>query len=203
MPQQLLACAQHPSETENISIAAVGPASRPVDIACDAHGSAAKPADDPDEEAWEELESEQCSTVKPTEAEQERQTFETNTAEDVIAVDHSNQPTLLETFAAFQTKLSVLHEAAGRVISTQERMRTDTQNSVDKPAENNSVLAGGATVAAKEHCRTIVLETQELIKKLTKPELKKMTDQLAEQANACVSTAGAPLPMLTPEIWSG
>ena len=53
----------------------------------------------------------------------------------------------------------------------------------------------------KEDCRTIVLETQELIKKLTKPELKKMTDQLAEQANACVSTSGAPLSMLAHEAW--
>ena len=65
-------------------------------------GSAAKPAENSDEEAWEELESEHCSAVKPTEAEQERQMCETNTAEDMIAVDHSNQPTLLETFAAFQ-----------------------------------------------------------------------------------------------------
>ena len=95
VPQQLLACAQHLPETENISIAAVGPASRPVDIAWDAHGSAAKPVDDLDEVTWEELESEQCSAVKPTEAEQERQTFETNTAEDVIAVDHGNQPLYL------------------------------------------------------------------------------------------------------------
>ena len=79
---------------------------RLVDIACDAHASAAKPAKDSDEEAWEELEPEQCSAVKPIEAEQERQTFETNTAEDVIALDHSNHPGDLETFAAFQTKLS-------------------------------------------------------------------------------------------------
>ena len=80
-------------------------------------------------------------------------------------------------------------------------MSTDTQNSDDKPVENKSLLAGGATAAAKEECRTIVLETQELIKKLTKPELKKMTDQLAEQANACVSTSGAPLSMLAHETW--
>ena len=66
-----------------------------------------------------------------------------------------------------------------RVISTQPRMTTEIQNSVDKSVENNSVLAGGAIVAAKEHCRTIILETQELIKKLTKPELKKMPDRLA------------------------
>ena len=28
-----------------------------------------------------------------------------------------------------------------------------------------------------------------------------MTDQLAEQAKACVSTSGAPLSMLSPEAW--
>ena len=38
------------------------------------------------------------------------------------------------------------------------------------------MLAAVATAAAKKQCRTIVLETQELAKKLTKPELKKMAD---------------------------
>ena len=59
--------------------------------------------------------------TKPTDAEEERQHFETNTAEDVIAVDHSNAPGLLETFAAFQTKLTARQEAASRVIAVQQR----------------------------------------------------------------------------------
>ena len=77
----------------------------PVDVACDAHG-AAKPnaAQDDDGEDWEDVDDGSLEATKPTDAEQERQNFDTNTAEDVIAVDHSNEPGLLETFAAFQTK---------------------------------------------------------------------------------------------------
>ena len=37
VPQELLACAQHLPETEEVCIASVGPASRRVDVACDAH----------------------------------------------------------------------------------------------------------------------------------------------------------------------
>ena len=40
VPEQFLACAQHLPETEKVCIASVGPASRPVDVACDAHGVA-------------------------------------------------------------------------------------------------------------------------------------------------------------------
>ena len=112
--------------------------------------------------------------TKPTDAEQERQNFETNTAEDVIAVDHSNAPGLLETFGAFQTKLAALHEAASRVIAKQHSQAEETESSVGTPAEVSSVLAAGATAAAKEQCRTLGVETQGLAKNLTKPELKRM-----------------------------
>ena len=53
--KRFVACAQHLPETENINIAAVGPASRPVDVACDAHGAAVKPAAADEEEEWEQL----------------------------------------------------------------------------------------------------------------------------------------------------
>ena len=133
-----------------------------------------KPAAAEEDEEWEQLDDDaHGSAVKPTDAEQERQTFETNTAEDVIAVDHSNEPALLETFGAFQTKLTVMADAASRLISAQQHMATETESSVDTPADADPVLAAGAVAAAKEQCRTIVLETQELIKKLTKPEIRR------------------------------
>ena len=100
--------------------------------------------------------------TRPTDAEQERQNFDTNTAEDVIVVDHSNEPGLHETFAAFQTKLTALQEAASRVIAVQHRRAEETESSVGTPAEGSSVLAAGATAAAKEQCRALVLETQVL-----------------------------------------
>ena len=62
-------------------------------------------------------------------------------------------------------------------------------------------MAAGATAAAKEQCRTLVLATQELAKNLTKPEQKRMANNFAEQAVACVSTSGAPLSMLAPDSW--
>ena len=60
-------------------------------------------------------------------------------------------------------------------------------SSVDRPADTAAVMAAGATAAAKEQCRTLVLETLELAKQLTKPELKRMADAFAQQAEACVS----------------
>ena len=217
VPEELLACAQQLPETDRVCIASVGPASRPVDVACDAH-SAAKPdaTHEAEEEEWEQLEQETLEAAKPTDAERERQAFETNTAEDVIAVDHSNDPGLLETFAAFQTKLVALNEAAERVFAVQRHHEEEAKSSVDTPAvapeekaENSvdtaavdsSVMAAVATAAAKEQCRTLVLETQELAKKLTKPELKRMAESFAQNAEACVSTSGAPLSMLSAETW--
>ena len=47
----------------------------------------------------------------------------------------------------------------------------------------------------------LVLETQELAKKLTKPELKHMAESFAQNAEACVSISGAPLSMLSAETW--
>jgi len=202
VPEQFLACAQHLEETEKVCIASVGPASRPVDLACDAHGAAKPDAQhDADDEDWEQLDDGALEAAKPTDAEQECQAFHTNTAEDVIAVDHSNQPGLLETFAAFQTKLIALQEAASRVIALQQRQAEETESRAGTPADASSVMAAGATAAAKEQCRTLVLATQELAKNLTKPEQKRMANSFAEQAEACVSTSGAPLSMLAPDSW--
>ena len=47
----------------------------------------------------------------------------------------------------------------------------------------------------------MVLETQKLAKKLTKPELKRMADSFRAHGEACVSTSGSPLSMLAPETW--
>ena len=47
----------------------------------------------------------------------------------------------------------------------------------------------------------MVLQTQELAKALTKPELKRMAHKLAERDQACLSTSGAPLSMLEAETW--
>ena len=56
VPDQFLACAQHLEETENVCIASVGPASRPVDVACDAHGAAKRSAEqDEDKDDWEQF----------------------------------------------------------------------------------------------------------------------------------------------------
>ena len=143
---------------------------------------------------WEQIDDGSLDLANLTDTEQERQTFDTNTAEDVIAVDHSNEPGLLETFAAFQTTLAGLQEAASRVMAAQHRMAEEAESSVATPAESSvgttaessvgtpaessvgtptdgsSVIAAGAIAAAKERCRTLVLETQELTKTLTKPE---------------------------------
>ena len=206
VPEQLLACAQQLPETEKVCITSAGPASRPVDLPCDAHG-AAKPGAEPEDDAkeWEELGEGALDAAKPTAAEQEQQAFDTNTAEDIIAVDHSNEPGLLETFAAFQTKLIAVNEAAERVLALQQRQaeRAEAAESNEgAPAEASSVLAAGATATAMEECRAQILQTQELAKKLTRPELKRMADTLAQNAEACVSTSGAPLSMLSPETWA-
>ena len=47
VPEELLACAQHLPETENLRVTQVGPATRAAAVPCDAHG-AAKNADDVD-----------------------------------------------------------------------------------------------------------------------------------------------------------
>ena len=138
---------------------------------------------------------------KLTDAERERQTFETNSVEDVIAVDHSNDPGLLETFAAFQTKLSVMSQAASRIIALEQRQAEATGRNDGTSAEDRAVAAAGAIAAAKEECRTVVLETQELAKKLTKPELKRMAHTLAEKADALMSTTGLPLSMFDEDSW--
>ncbi len=95
--------------------------------------------------------------------------------------------------------MAELKEAAARVIAAQDRQAEETESSVGTPAEVSSVVAAGATAAAKEQCRTLVLDTQGLAKNLTKPELKRMADSFAEHADACVSTSGSPMPMSGPE----
>ena len=81
-------------------------------------------AQNDDVEEREDLGDGVLESGKPTDAEQERQHYDTNTAEDVIAVDHSSEPGLLETFAAFQTRLMALQEAAPRVIDVEQRPAT-------------------------------------------------------------------------------
>ena len=211
VPAEITRCAQHLPEAEKVSITQVGPASRKVDLTCDAHG-AEQPdaAADGDAVDWEPLDTKGPEACKPTEAEQERQAFETNTAEDVIAVDHSNDPGLLETFAAFQTKLHAVQEAAARVVAVEHRRVSETSGvaepassaSLSAPASDAAMSAACATAAAKEECRVIVLETQELARKLTKSDLKKMADTFAQQEQACISTSGSPLSMFAPETWS-
>ena len=84
----------------------MGPASRTVDVACDDH-DASKPVvgQASDDAEWENADSATGGPCSCTDAERQRMEVETNTAEDVIAVDHSNGPGLLETFTAFQVKL--------------------------------------------------------------------------------------------------
>ena len=153
-------------------------------------------------EEWEDLGDGVLEGDKRTVAEQERQHYDTNTAEDVIGLDHSNEPALLDTFAAFQTKLMALQEAASRVIAVEKRPAGKSESSVGTPEDTASVLSAGATAASKEQCRTLVLETQELAKKLTSPELKRMADRIAEHDEAVVSTSGRPLSMLSEETWA-
>ena len=85
-----------------------------------------------------------------------------------------------------------MQEAAARVIAAQQRQAEGSD-------ESTPLIAAGAVAASKEECRTVVLETQELARKLTKSELKRMAHKLAEQDHACVSTSGAPLSMLDAE----
>ena len=209
MPQELLACAQHLPEAENVTIAHVGPASRASDMACEAHG-AAKPVekDNADDADWEEAGTTTHTAESPTEAEHETMKFETNTAEDVIAVDHSNDPGVLETFAAFQTKLQAVNAAAARVMAAGQQHSSQSEVSVakpdagvEKPDDRTAVNAACAIAARREECRTLVLETQELAKKLNAPELKKMSQKFAETNQACISTSGSPLSMLNPDTW--
>ena len=83
----------------------------------------------------------------------------------------------------------------------EHRRAQEAESSVGTPAEVSSVVAAGAIAAAKEQCRTMVLETQDLAKKLTKPEFKRMADSFAEHAEACVSTSGSPLSMFASDTW--
>jgi hypothetical protein len=193
VPSEIIACAQHLPEAENVDITKVGPASRPVDMACDAHGAEEHNHDD----EWEEMDDDPTCI---TEAERQHQTFDTNTSEDVIAVDHSDQPNVLETFAAFQTKLRAMHDAASRVITSKQR-QAETENKASAPGDDASVFAAGTVVADKEECHTVVLEMQQLAKKLSKVDLKKMAESYARDATACVSTSGKPLSMWNPDTW--
>ena len=96
-------------------------------------------------------------------------------------MEHGSEPGLLETFATFQAKLHALQEAAARVLAAQQRQAEDTEEAFPD-------IAAGAIAASKEQCRTMVVETQELARKLSKPQLKRMADMLAQQYQECVST---------------
>ena len=163
VPHELLACAQHLAETENVNVTQLGPASRQVDVACDAH-CVAKPraGESADDAEWEQVGEEAERAAEPTDAERAQHAFETNTAEAVIAVDHTNDPGLLETFAAFQIKLHAVQEQAARVLAMQPQHEDQRSSSVGEPAAPASVEAACASAAAREQCRTLVLETQEL-----------------------------------------
>jgi hypothetical protein len=65
-----------------------------------------------------------------------------------------------------------------------------------------TVEAACAIASEKEQCCTLVLETRELAKKLTRPELKRMAAKFAKNDQACVSTSGKPFSMLHPDTWS-
>ena len=80
----------------------------------------------------------------PTEAKHEKMNFETNAAEDVIAVDHSNDPGLLETFAAFQTKLHAVNMAAARVMVVERQHALQSEAGVANLT--TSVLQNLATI---------------------------------------------------------
>ena len=202
MPHELLACAQHLAETENVNVTQIGPASRQVDVACDAH-CLAKPraGESADDAEWEQVGEEAKRAAEPTDAERAQYAFETNTAETVIAVDHTNDPGLLQTCAAFQTKLHAVQAQAARVLATQPQHEDQRSNSVGEPAAPASVETACASAAEREQCRTLVLGTQELANKLAKTDLKRMANALMEQEQAVVSTSGAPLSMRDPESW--
>jgi hypothetical protein len=221
VPEELIACAQYLPEAANAKVAHVGPGTREVDVACNAHGvacnahGAAKPVetDSADADDWEEMNTNTVDAAEPTEAERSRMEFETNTAEDIIAVDHASEPGVLETFAAFQTKLQALSMAAGRVIAAerQQDLQTDVSvakpndasSSVAKPDDTSAVNAACAVAAEKEECRVLVLETQELAKHVWKSstQLKKITEDRLEHDKACVSLSGKPLSMTHPDTW--
>ena len=197
VPEQFIACAQQLQEVENVCIAHVGPASRAVDVASE-DTAGAKPTEDhnADDIEWEDTKQSQ-----PTDADCEAQQFETSTAEDVIAVDHSNDPGLLETFAAFQTKLQAVNSVAARVMAIEQKHASERKENDPQPDNSDSVDAAGAVAAAKEECRTLVLEVKELAKNLTKPELKRMSDAFAKADQAVISKSGNPLSMLCQDTW--
>ena len=86
VPEHLLACAQHIAKTEKVCIASVGPAPRPIDLACDAHGAANPDAEhDADYEDSEQLGDGNLEAAKTTDAARKHQAFDTNTAEEVFA----------------------------------------------------------------------------------------------------------------------
>ena len=63
-------------------------------------------------------------------------------------------------------------EAAARVIAVQQRYANESDVSVVKPDDCAAVGRACEVAAEKEHCRTLVFETQELAKNRTRPEPK-------------------------------
>ena len=150
VPHELLACAQHLAGTENVNVTQIGPASRQVDVDCDAH-CLAKPraGESADDAEWEQVGEELGRVAEPTDVEREQYAFEANTAETVIAVDHTNDPGLLQTFAAFQTKLHAVQAQAARVLATQSQHENQRSNNVGEPAAPASSETACASAAEK------------------------------------------------------
>ena len=93
-----------------------------------------------------------------------------------------------------------MQDAASRVITSKQR-QAETENKASAPGDDASVFAAGTVAADKEECHTVVLEMQQLAKKLSKVDLKKMAESYARDATACVSTSGKPLSMWNPDTW--
>ena len=65
VPEEILACAQHLAEAENVCITQVGPASRAVDLAYDAYGVAKPDAEqNTDDVDWEDLDTESVDALR-------------------------------------------------------------------------------------------------------------------------------------------
>jgi len=192
VPEQILACAQQLKEADQINPANVGPATR-------SHGFDAGTGDAEDED---NAEYEEQDVDEPGEEDKVKRMYETNMAETVIAVDHSKEPGLLETFAAFQTKLGALQDVASRMMSRGSSAAKPACVPPSEAADDGSLCDATARAAAKEECRHLVLEAQNLAKQMTRIDLKKMAEGFDAQVKALVSTTGKALSMFDPQSWT-
>ena len=91
-----------------------------------------------------------------------------------------------------------MQDVAGRVLAAEQRQAELGDAS---RCDASSVVAAGKIVAEKEECRTVVLEMQQLAKRLSKVDLKKMAESFGQDGTACISTSGSPLSMVHPDTW--